>query len=182
MNDSNLPVIYLSILVILLSGAGVVLLRQVFKTRKIENTFSRLQSKLSKGKGTAQEYYEFGTILLDKKLYSQAIAQFQKALKSKTLTDPDNKALVLNAIGFVYAAQEQYDLAIRHYKEALELQPNYVIALNNLGFAYEKKQLIAQSLEVYEQSLKINPNNTTAKRRANSLRKRLTPSPSSSET
>jgi tetratricopeptide (TPR) repeat protein len=135
-----------------------------------------LQNKLSKEKGTAQEYYELGGILLDKKLYSQAIAQFQKAMQAKDLQGSENIALLYNALGYAYAAQEQYDLAIRQYKEALQQKPNYAIALNNLGFSYEKKQLIAQALEAYEESLKYAPKNATAKRRAESLRKRLVPS------
>lgn len=178
MDDSSLPVIYLSVLVVLLSIAAWFLLRQILKTRRTEGTLAKLQSKLTKGKGTAQEYYELGGILLDKKLYSQAIVQFQKALKAKDLEGGDNVALVHNALGFSYAAQEQFDLAIRQYKEALEHKPDYATALNNLGFAYEKKQLTAQALEAYESALKIAPKNTTAKRRADSLRKRLVPSAS----
>ncbi|MBE9180944.1 tetratricopeptide repeat protein [Oculatella sp. LEGE 06141] len=176
MDESTLPVVYLGILVALLLGASVVLVRQIIKTRRLENTLSRLQSKLTREKGTAQEYYELGGILLDKKLYTQAIAQFQKALKSKDLKGAENIAIIYNALGFSYAAQEQYDLAIRQYKEALEQTPGYVTALNNLAFAYEKKQLVAQALETYEEALKHEPKNSTAKRRSDSLRKRFAPS------
>ncbi|MCU0569460.1 MAG: tetratricopeptide repeat protein [Oculatellaceae cyanobacterium Prado106] len=176
MNDRLLPVVYLGTLVVLLAGAGWFLFRQVLKTRRVETTLARLQTKLTKEKGTAKEYYELGSILLDKRLYSQAIAQFQKALKSKDLEGAENTAIIYNAMGFAYAAQEQFDLAIRQYKEALQLQPEYPTALNNMGFAYEKKQLTAQALEAYEGSLKIDPRNSTAKRRADSLRKRLVPS------
>lgn len=173
MDDSILPVVYLSILVVLLSGAGVALFRQVLKTRRVETTLTRLQNKLNKEKGTAQEYYELGSIFLDKKLYSQAIAQFQKALKAKDLEPGENAALVFNALGFTYAAQEQYDLAIRQYKDALEQDPGYVTALNNMGFAYEKKQLIAQAVEAYEAALESDPKNAIAKRRAEALKKRI---------
>lgn len=176
MNDSSLPVIYLTVLVVLLSVASWFLLRQIFRTRRTEGKLAKLQAKLTKEKGTAQEYYELGGILLDKKLYSQAIAQFQKSLKAKDLEGGENIALLYNALGFAYAAQEQFDLAIKNYKEALEHQPNYPTALNNLGFAYEKKQLTAPALEAYETALKLAPKNATAKRRAESLRKRLVPS------
>ncbi|NJN87278.1 MAG: tetratricopeptide repeat protein [Leptolyngbyaceae cyanobacterium SL_7_1] len=176
MDFTVLPAVYLGVLVGLLSGASIFVIRQVLKTRRVEMTLSRLQTKLSKEKGTAQEYYELGGILLDKKLYSQAIAQFQKAIKAKDLEGSDNVAVLHNALGFSYAAQEQYDLAIRQYKEALDLVPTYVTALNNLGFAYEKKQLITQALAAYEDALKHEPKNATAKRRADSLRKRLVPS------
>lgn len=176
MDSTFLPAVYLGVLVGLLSGASVFVIRQVLKTRRVEMTLSRLQTRLSKEKGTAKEYYELGGILLDKKLYAQAIVQFQKALKAKDLEGGDNLAVLHNALGFSYAAQEQYDLAIRQYKEALELKPNYVTALNNLGFAYEKKQLVAQALAAYEDALKQEPKNTTAKRRADSMRKRFLPS------
>lgn len=176
MEESLLPVVYLSILVVLLAGAGWFLFRQIFRTRRTESTFTRLQNKLSKEKGTAKEYYELGGILLEKRLYSQAVAQFQKALKSKDLGGNENIALIYNALGFSYAAQEQFDLAIKQYKEALDLFPDYPTAWNNLGFAYEKKQLTVQAVEAYEQALKIDPKNGTAKRRTESLRKRLVPS------
>lgn len=176
MNDGMFPVVYLGLLVGLLSIAAIFLFRQVWRTRGVESRLSTLQAQLQQGKGTAREHYELGSIFLDKRLFSQAIAEFQKALKSKTVEGQENMALLYNALGYAYAAQEQFDLAIRNYKEALELVPEYVTALNNLGFAYEKKQLIGTALEAYEAALKAEPNNTTAKRRAESLRKRLVPS------
>jgi tetratricopeptide (TPR) repeat protein len=174
--DDKLLIAYLSILVGILAVASWFVVRQILRTRRTETTLSRLQNKLNREKGTAKEYYELGSILLDKRLYSQAINQFQKALKAKDLEGAENIALVYNALGFTYAAQEQYDLAIRQYKEALEQLPDYPTALNNLGFAYEKKQLITQALETYDAALAIDPKNGTAKRRAESLRKRLVPS------
>lgn len=173
--DTTLPILYVSLLVGLLSIAAVFLFRQIFKTRKTETTLNRLQAKLSKDKGTAQEYYELGSIYLDKRVYAPAITLFQKALKAEELPEAES-ALLHNALGYAYFAQEQYDLAIRQYKEALQASPNYVTALNNLGHAYERKQLSTQALEAYAQALKLEPNNSTSKRRAESLRRRLVPS------
>lgn len=171
-----LPGVYLSILLVLLSGTAWVLFRQILKTRKVENTLSRLQNKLKNEKGTAQEYYELGSIYLDKNLFAQAMKLFQKALKETEGESDENVALIYNGLGFAYFGQEQYDLAIRNYKEAIKLQPNYVTAFNNLGHAYERKKLTAQALQAYEEALKYEPDNQTAKRRAESLRKRLVPS------
>lgn len=173
--NATFPILYLSLLLALLSVAGFVVFRQILKTRKIESTLSKLQAKLTKEKGTAQEYYELGSIYLDKKIFAQAIALFQKALKAEDLEEADS-ARIYNALGFAYFAQEQYDLAIRQYKEALKAQPSYVTALNNLGHAYERKQLMAPALEAYDQVLAADPQNATAKRRAESLRKRFVPS------
>ena len=171
--DNLLPAVYLSILLALLSVAAWTIFRQILKTRKVETSFSRLQNKLKNEKGTAQEYYELGSIYLDKKLFVQSLNLLKKALKEVEGEANENVALIYNSLGYAYFAQEQYDLAIRHYKEALNLDPAYVTALNNLGHAYERKKLIAQALQTYDEALKYEPNNQTAKRRADSLRKRL---------
>jgi len=169
----TLPVIYISTLLVLLILAAIFILREIIKTRSTESKFSRLQNKLKQEKGNSQDYYELGSLYLDKKLFVQSINPFQKALKAEKELEPENQALIYNAMGYAYFAQEQYDLAIRQYKEALKLYPEYVTALNNLGNVYDRKQMTAKALETYEQALQYDPNNTTAKRRAESLRKRL---------
>lgn len=173
--DTPSPLIYVSFLLVLLVFAGWSIVRQILKTRKIELALAKLQSKLTKEAGSPQEYYELGSIYLDKKIYSQAVTLFQKALKAEELQEQES-APIYNALGFAYFAQEQYDLAIRQYKDALRIEPNYVTALNNIGHAYERKQLASQALEAYEQALAVEPENATSKRRAESLRKRFVPS------
>lgn len=168
----NLPIIYLVAFLLLLAVAGVSVAIQIFKTRKIESSLGKLENKIKNQAGTAQEYYELGSIYLDKKLFVRAIAMLQKALKAEGL-EPEQQAPVYNALGYAYFAQEQYDLAIRQYKEAIKLEPEYVVAINNLGHAYEQKKLTSQALEMYEQALNLDPKNVTAKRRSESLRRRL---------
>ncbi|MEO0458500.1 MAG: tetratricopeptide repeat protein [Cyanobacteria bacterium P01_A01_bin.114] len=179
MENGNYFVFYLAGLIALLGVSAFFVLRQVFKTRRIESTLSRLQKKLSNQKGTAKEYYELGSLLLDKKLFTQASLYLQQAVKNidDNEEEKDNAAIVYNALGYAYFAQEQYDLAIKQYKEALKLAPGYVTALNNLGHSYEKKQFTKQALESYQKALAIDAKNSTAKRRAESLKKRVaTPS------
>ncbi|PZO44769.1 MAG: hypothetical protein DCF17_03400 [Shackletoniella antarctica] len=175
MEDSNLLLIYLGILLTLLSAAAFFVVRQVIKTRRIESTLGRLQSRLTKEKGTAQEYYELGSLLLDKKLYTQSALYLQQAIRQLDDDDTENAAVVYNALGYAYFAQDQYDLAIRNYKEALKISPEYVTALNNLGHSYERKQLMPQALENYQAALTLEPKNTTARRRFDSLKKRMAP-------
>ena len=174
--NSNLPVAYISALLAILTFAAIYILREVIKTRKQESTFSRLQTKLKKEKGTAEEYYQLGSLYLDKKLFVQSISLLQRALKVDKKLPAENKALIHNAMGYAYFAQEQYDIAIRQYKEALKFYPEYVIAFNNLGNVYEKKQMIVKAVETYREALKYNPENKTAQQRITSLEKRLVPS------
>jgi tetratricopeptide (TPR) repeat protein len=168
----NLPIIYLIGFLLLLTISGVFVFFQILKTRKVESSLNRLENKLKNQVGSAQEYYELGSIYLDKKLFVRAIAMLQKALKAEGL-EPQQQAPIYNALGYAYFGQEQYDLAIRQYKEALKLEPEYVVAMNNLGHAYEQKNLTAPALEMYEQALNLDPKNETAQRRSNALRRRL---------
>ena len=63
-----------------------------------------------------------GSILLSKKLYSQSTSLLQKALKRAQKEGEEEVAPIYNALGYAYFAQEQYDLAIKQYKEALREQ------------------------------------------------------------
>ncbi|MEM9245345.1 MAG: tetratricopeptide repeat protein [Cyanobacteria bacterium P01_F01_bin.153] len=173
--DSNLVLSYIVLLIILLSGAAFFVLRQAFKTRRMESTMNKLQKKVSAREATAKDYYELGSIYLDKRLFAQAVGQLQQALKNREEMEPENVAIIYNALGYGYVAQEQYDMALRQYKSAVKAFPEYATAWNNLAFAYEKKQLISQALEAYENVLAIEPGNSVAKRRAGSLRKRVAP-------
>lgn len=167
-----LPVAYLGLLVVLLGGASFFVVRQVLRTRRTELTMTELQDRLlQQKKGSARDYYELGSIMIAKKLYSQATRQLEKALKAEDLEAGEPMALIYNALGYSYAAQEQYDLAIRQYKEAIKQVPEYVVALNNLALAYERKQLSAQALEAYEQVLALDASNKAAAKRAAVLRK-----------
>jgi tetratricopeptide (TPR) repeat protein len=171
--EGYLPTLYLLLLLGLLGGASWFILKQIFQTRRLESSLGKLQAKLSREKGTAQEYFELGSIFLSKKVTTQAIAQFQQALRTAEVEADVNTAPIYNALGYAYFLQEQYDLAIRNYKEALKLKPDYPTALNNLGHAYERKNLSAQALESYEQALAQDPKNGIARQRATALKRRL---------
>jgi hypothetical protein len=103
MSNVSLPQVYLGILVVLLAIACFAVLRQVFRTRRTEMDLRNLQRKLGGKKGNAQDHYELGSILLGKKLYSQAITEFRKGLKSEDLEPGIPTALIYNALGYGYA-------------------------------------------------------------------------------
>ncbi len=171
----NAPLLYLVALTAILSVTGYFVLREVLRVQAQEKVIRKLQPRLSKGKGSPQEHYELGSVYLQKRLYEPAIVQLKKALE----VAGENIPPVCNALGFAYFSQGQYDLAIRYYKDAVAADPSYVTAWNNLAHAYEKKNLYGPGLEAYETVLKLDPKNAIAKRRAESLRKRLQPSPPS---
>ena len=184
---SSLPLIYLTAFIALLAGSAVIVGKQVLKNRVLENDLGKLEKRVLADDCTAQEYYALASIYLDKRLFVQAVKLLQKALKNKStaaenesITEGASKAIdsndfapVHNALGYAYECQEQFDLAIRNYKEAIKQDPAYVTAMNNLGHAYEQKKLMSQALESYEQALALEPKNETANQRVTSLRRRL---------
>jgi tetratricopeptide (TPR) repeat protein len=170
-SDKNLLIIYLSAFLLLLGVAAFFVLKQIIKTQKIENALKKLEKKLKNERGTIPEYYELGSIYLEKKMFSQAIVMLKKAIKEDG--NKPEMSPVYNALGYAYFGQEQYDMAIRQYKEAIKLEPEYVMAMNNLGHAYEQKKLMSQALDIYEQALALEPKNETAQQRSESLRRRL---------
>lgn len=178
--QDNLLILYLSLLVLILAVTGFFLFRQILKTRKKDDLMSKLQNQLKEKDATAKDYYELASLYLEKKLYVRSIKILQQALKFKDV-EPENRALIYNAMGYAYFAQEQYDLAIRQYKEAVKLYPDYVIALNNLANSYEQKKLTAQAIETYEESLKYDPENKIANRQLEKLRKRFVKQPTKEE-
>jgi tetratricopeptide (TPR) repeat protein len=172
LSDRDLLTVYLAAFLLLLSVAAFFIFRQILKTRKIEGALTKLERKLRTERGTVLEYYELGSIYLDKKMFTQANTVLKKALKAE---DPGSVSMapVYNALGYAYFGQEQYDMAIRQYKEAIKIAPEYVMAMNNLGHAYEQKKLMTQAIEIYDRVLEIDAKNDTAKRQSEKLRRRL---------
>lgn len=190
--DNSLAATYLGLFLILLCFAGWFVFRQVLKTRKNELKISKLEAKFKKEVGSIEEYYELGSIYLKKKLYVQAVSQLKKSLKAaeaevSTVDSSEEEdieitestpimeplAPIYNALGYAYFGQEQFDLAIRNYKEALKCKSNYLVAMNNLAHAYERKKLMRQALDTYDEVLSQDPKNDTAKRRSRTLRKQV---------
>lgn len=149
------------------------------------------RNQIQKDIGTVEEYFELGSIYLQKKLFVQAVTQLKKALKAAEdelgalpseeddTETTDNSPIIeplaplYNALGYAYFGQEQFDLAIRNYKEALKCKADYLVAMNNLAHAYERKKLMRQALDTYDEVLSQDPKNDTAKRRSRSLRKQV---------
>lgn len=172
--DTSLATTYILILIVLLAVASFFVIRQVVRTRRVERTLAQLQQAVTSGEATSQTHYELGSLFLTKKMFTQAVGCLKRALKTKEDLDPENLALIHNALGYSYVAKDQIDLAIRHYKDALDLVPNYTIAWNNLGFAYEKKKLVEPAIAAYAKTLELDSTNRTALRRSEALKKRLT--------
>lgn len=85
------------------------------------------------GKG-ADMYYAKGVIALEKKRWSEAIAEFTKAIE----LDPNNPWTYHNR-GNAYYYKDQYDQAIADYEKAIKLKPESTFYENKARAAKAKK-------------------------------------------
>ena len=92
-------------------------------------------------------------------LYAQG--QLQQALSSasKALLNFPNSVVLCNIAGACNAGLMQFDAAIDHYKQALNLKPDYDDAYNNMGLAQYAKGDLDASITSYQQAIKIKPDN-----------------------
>ncbi len=60
-------------------------------------------------------------------------------------------------LGEAYDKQGNYEKAIREFKEAIALEPNYTFALNNLGNVYGKLKQFELALGYFERVVQIDP-------------------------
>tara|TARA_Y100001933_G_scaffold64658_1_gene64967 strand:- start:107 stop:463 length:357 start_codon:yes stop_codon:yes gene_type:complete len=110
---------YLLILFILLIIISFFVFRQFIRTRNEEISLVTFEQKGIDSLETATELYQFGSIQIKKRLYSQATQTFLKAMK-KSKDEPDEgKAIIENALGFTYAAKKiikkQLNITNLHY-------------------------------------------------------------------
>jgi len=170
--NNLLPTLYLVILFISLCVLLVFLFIQIIRKKETETELSQLQKKNRSGSATPSEQYSLGVIYLSKKLFDQAILQFSSALKNWDKLDTEGLATLYNTIGFTYFESGQYDVSIYYYKEAINLNSNYIVALNNLAYSYEKKKMLQEAIRTYSKVLTLDENNKTATEKLLSLQKR----------
>jgi len=81
----------------------------------------------------AYEHYDKGEELRLKGQYSQALSEYNQALKIKNMVKPHH------GIGLVYYAQNDYAQAINEYKTAIRIDSGYIPPFNDLGLVYMKQ-------------------------------------------
>lgn len=173
--DSLLPQTYLIGLVALLGVAAVAVARQIWRVRRDELTLARLERQGVDRSQDAGSLYDLASAQLRKRLYGQAVDTLRQGLKRAQADQEPAEAMALlhNALGFALAAQGQFKIAVKHYRQALQAKADYPVALNNLAFALEKQLKIEEAAETYRQVLKLEPTNRTALKRLARLERQL---------
>jgi Flp pilus assembly protein TadD len=172
-----LPQAYLIGLIVLLGAAAVLVGRQILRVRKDEQALARLGSAGPGGAPPTDSVglYELASVQLRKRLYGQAVDNLKLALrKAQAEKAPDEaRALIENAYGFALAAESKFPEAIRHYRSALQIKPDYPVALNNLAFALGKLGEPQEARDAYARVLDLEPANSTARKGIKTMERRV---------
>ncbi len=163
---------YLIILFIILSIISIFVFRQFLRTRKDELNLVKFEQKGLESLTKASELYEFGSIQIKKRLYLEATKTFLKAVEYYENEPDEAKAIIDNALGFSYAAQNEFKKAIKYYNSALKSKPQYPVALNNLASAQQRLLEYDSAYATYKKVLSIDPKNKTAIKKSKELEKR----------
>ena len=142
----------------------------------MEEAAKELGERVRSGSASHEELFEYGVVLLRKKVFSSATKSLEAALAAWPAADGpaggEGLAAVHNALGYALAGQERPADALAQYRTAVALQPGYVTAWNNLGDALEKQKAFAEALEAYSTALSYAPDNPVASERATFLKTR----------
>ena len=76
----------------------------------------------------------------------------------KLLEQFPSSAITLNIIGAISAELSQFDQAIKYYKKAVKIRPNYHEAFYNMGVAQQSKNYFDEAIESYSKAIMIKPN------------------------
>ena len=95
-----------------------------------------------------------GTAYLAKKEWDVAIACFKKIVDDILYVTPHYP---LTNLGWAYYNKQEYKLAEKYYRNALELEPNFIIALRGLGQNYMAMERAADAVAMLEKAVKNYP-------------------------
>ena len=105
----------------------------------------------------AEAHYNLGYALLRKGRTSEAMDQYEQALR----INPDY-AEVHNNLASALVMTGRPSEAIDQCKEALRIDPTYAHAHNNLGNALAQTGRASEAIDHYQQTLRMNPNSADA--------------------
>ena len=110
---------------------------------------------------SAEALYGLGSAYLQLAKMNEARDCFGRALKLHS-SYPGTLPNCWNNLGIVAAREGNYDLAIKDFQHALEIDPEHSIALQNLGSAYRQKKDWPRAESALERALALNADDPEA--------------------
>ncbi|MEL6348065.1 MAG: tetratricopeptide repeat protein [Myxococcota bacterium] len=115
-----------------------------------EESERALQRAVRLAPDTAEIRNTYGILLMSEGRYTDAIAQFEQALKDRTYDSP---AMVMSNLGFALHRDDQNALALSYLTEAIDRAPNLCQAWFNRGLVYTALRDDEMALSDFESAL-----------------------------
>ena len=74
----------------------------------------------------------------------------------KMIQEHRDSSVLLNVLGVIFNSKKKFDEAIKNFKKALDINPNYAQAENNLGVMYQRINKYEESIFCYKNAIKLN--------------------------
>lgn len=111
---------------------------QSFENKDFDSALRHYLKSIEKDDRDFKAHYNLGNAFYRKKMYADAIAQYQKALKNAQNKE-EQKSALYNLGNAQYQNKEQKS-AINSYQKALKLDPNNANIIKNLRIAKRQKK------------------------------------------
>lgn len=110
------------------------------------------------GQNLDEKYREAGS-LIDKNQYAEALTLYEEILLSGKELSPFERSRIHNNMGFCFQQTGHYEQALKFYRDALEIDQEYVICLNNTASVLINQKKYEESLSFLKRAYELNKNN-----------------------
>ncbi len=131
---------------------------------RLNEALGYYRTALQEKPGYWQTHNNMGQLMLQMKQFEQAVWHFNRVLQAvpKDVILGENDKRLLRRLhyhmGLALSAEGKLDEAISHYRQALEIKPDYWQAQNNLGLALQSQGKLDEAVVHYRQALQVEPN------------------------
>ena len=133
------------------------------RTKVIGHDLTLWLDNVHKAPGLSRIHNNLGKAYMDIGLLSDALREFNEALKADSFKRPRWKAVVECNIGHVFIRKGEYDRAFSHFTTALNQYPGFSVALSGLSIVELRRGNAQKSFDFITQALQHKPDSVLFK-------------------
>ncbi|MCH8322081.1 MAG: tetratricopeptide repeat protein [Proteobacteria bacterium] len=123
------------------------------KTGRSNDALKALKTATQMHPGYGEAWYNMGKVLFDLEDFDAAAASFERAKPAWPHKEPKPQTM----LGNIAKHREDYQGALKHFEEALKIDPDYFNALHNYALTLKLLQRQEQAIEYYQKAKAIKP-------------------------
>jgi tetratricopeptide (TPR) repeat protein len=132
-----------------------------FERGYLEQAEFCFQQALRDEPSSAEAYYGLGSVYLQQQKNAEARENFERSVRLQA-SYPGTVPRAWSNLGILAAREGSSDEAVRNFRRALEIDPDYQVAWVNLGSAYRQKKDWKEAAAALRQALALRPEDPEA--------------------